>query len=153
MSLLESYLCLLPLSRSLCGHLTLTASPPAVWATCTRGGGATAKVRWEWTSLVMWFHGPMTSGYYVTPPPPSHLWMCVGVGVCLRAALWVCSCTYIFVRTIVSIEPTEWGHFWRMRTFWLVLFFSKAVWGLRLGFRVRRSVWMVKVRVRGNGMD
>ena len=37
----------------------------------------------------------------------------VNGGLSLYVALLLCvgSCSYIFVRTILSIDPTEWGHF------------------------------------------
>ena len=51
------------------------------------------------------------------------------VRVCVSVC--VCECTFIFVRTILSIDPTEGGHF-HCTSLFLML-----VWGFRLGFRVK----------------
>ena len=55
----------------------------------------------------------------------------------------VSSCNDIFVRTILSLDPTGWGHFEQSTLF------QRAVWGLGLGLRVRvrHLVWRVMVRV------
>ena len=67
----------------------------------------------------------------------------------------VCLCVFlyfnVFVRTISSIVPTGWGHFWESEDILTGPHFFNGLFGfrVRIRFRVRHLVLMVKVRARG----